>query len=374
MVKKGGLSLLKYANKMGPFKDPFALFVFSIGVEKYIHEHRPEDFPRVTTRGHVNIRRVRATPLTPEGRLGSALGVPKSLFLKEGHDETDYETVGDIPGFTDGTDDGDVESRDEKMGNGHDAGDSSPDEVLVFVHGWLSDEEAALGRMSLLRYSLEENGYPHPVVGFTWDTEQTVVEWESGKIIARWNGPKLAQFTADYAKENPDTRIRYISNSLGAHPLFSALKTLEESGFEDVVESATVMGGSVPSRSVSVNGEYGDAVRNVVGDVYNYWTPRDRTLRQYYRLAEGTDCVGGAGAEGKTPENYHDRRVEHVPDHYSFMLPHRGCIDEVVQDLGVEPPESLKDAEVTKKLKAFRDASFVSNGEDGKEIEYDAES
>jgi hypothetical protein len=56
------------------------------------------------------------------------------------------------------------------------------------------------------------------------------------------------------------------------------------------------------------------------------------------------------------------------------MLPHRGCIDEVVQDLGVEPPESLKDAEVTKRLKAFRDASFVGNGEEGEEIEFDAES
>lgn len=354
MVKKGGLSLLKHTSKLGPLKDPVALFIFSTGVEKYFHEHCPEDFPRVSTRGHVDICRVRATPLTPEGSIGSLLGVSKSTFLKDGHDGTDYDTVGEIPGFT---------HRDSREDT------ESPEELLVFVHGWLSDEEAALGRMSLLRYSLESNGYKHPVIGFTWDTEQTAAEWESGKIIADWNGPKLAQFTADYARENPETKVRYISNSLGASPIFSALKTLDESGYEDIVESATIMGGTVPSRSVSAEGEFGDAIQNVVGDVYNYRTPRDRTLKQFYRLSEGTDCIGGAGAEGETPENYHERLVEYVPDHFSFLLPHRGCIDEVVNDFGVHPPESLKDADVTKSLKAFDEAESLSNGEgDGKTV------
>jgi len=350
MVKKGSLSLLKHTNKLGPLKDPIALFIFSVGVEKYFHEHRPKDFPRISTRGHVNVCRARATPFTPDGSVGGALGVPKSLFLNDGHDATDYDTVGDIPGF-------DNENED------------SPDEITVFVHGWLSDEEAALGRMSLLRYSLESSGYEHPVVGYTWDTEQTVAEWESGKIIARWNGPKLARFTTDYARENPGTKVRYVSNSLGASPLFSALKSLDESGYEDIVESATVMGGTVPSRSVSVEGEYGEAIRNVVGDFYNYRTPSDRTLKQLYRMSEGTDCIGGAGAEGKTPENYHERLVEYVPDHFSFLLPQRGCVDEVVNDFGIDPPESVKDADVTRSLKAFDGAGAVGNGEgEGKTV------
>jgi len=117
----------------------------------------------------------------------------------------------------------------------------------------------------------------------------------------------------------------------------------------------------VPSRSVTVNGEYADAIRNVVGDVYNYRTPEDTTLTLYYRLAEGTDAVGGAGANGPTPENYHDRCVEYVRDHYSFMVPRRGCVDEVVRDFGVDPPERLKDADVSKSLRAFRQAN-VGNG------------
>jgi hypothetical protein len=347
MVKVSGLSLLEHTDKAGPLKDPLALLLFSVGIEKYFHSHRPEDFPRVSTRGHIDLCRVQATPLTPDGWVGKRLGVPKSLFLTEGHGETDYETNGEIPGF----------------GDGEDGQGDSPEELIVFVHGWLSDEEAALGRMSLLRYTLERNGYRSPVVGFTWDTDQTVLEWESGKVIANWNGPKLARFTVDYKKRNPDTKLRYISNSLGAHPVFEALKTLDDFGYEDLLESASVMGGSVPSGSVSVGGEYADAVRNVVGDLYNYRTTEDRTLNLYYRMAEGADAVGGAGTEGETPENYHDRRVDYVPDHFSFMLPKTGCVEEVVRDFGVDPPESLKDAEVTKSLKAFGNGTVEATAE-----------
>lgn len=335
MVKESSLSLLKHTKRLGPLKDPVALLIFSTGVEKYFHQHTPTDFPRVWTRDHFNACRARATPLTPEGRIGGPLGVPRSLFIRDGHDETDYETKGDIPGFGD---------------------DTSPDEIMVFVHGWLADEQAALGRMSLLRYGLESNGYGHPVIGFTWDTDETAVNWEAGKSVARWNGPKLAQFTADYLRENPDTKVRYISNSLGAHPLFSALKTLDDSGFENAVESATILGGTVPADSVSVDGEYAHAVRNVSEGVYNYWTPSDRTLGTYYKLIEGVDSVGGTGATGETPPNYHDRCVEYVPDHFSFLIPSRGCMDEVVQDLGIEPPEELEETELTKRIETFSDA------------------
>jgi len=97
MVKKGSLSLLKHTNKLGPLKDPIALFIFSVGVEKYFHEHRPKDFPRISTRGHVNVCRARATPFTPDGSVGGALGVPKSLFLNDGHDATDYDEAARTP-------------------------------------------------------------------------------------------------------------------------------------------------------------------------------------------------------------------------------------------------------------------------------------
>lgn len=335
MVKEGGIDILEQANRLGPLKDPVALLIFSTGLEKYFHEHCPEDFPRISTRGHFDRCRTPAASLSADGRIGGRFGLPRSLFIDEEHDATDYDSFGTIPGFDD---------------------DGSPDEIVVFVHGWLANEKAALGRMSLLRYTLESNGYAHPVVGFTWDTNQTAAEWEAGKVVAGWNGPKLAQFTADYADENPDTKIRYVSNSLGAHPLFSALESLDRSGFEDVVESATVLGGTVPSDSVANGGRYADGIRNVAGDVYNYWTPSDKTLGFYYKTIERVNSVGGAGSDGETPDNFHDRCVSYVPDHFSFLIPSRGCMDDVVQDFGIEPPGELEDTEVTRRIEAFADS------------------
>jgi len=109
----------------------------------------------------------------------------------------------------------------------------------------------------------------------------------------------------------------------------------------------------VPSDSVAEGGRYYEAVRSLSDGLYNYWTPRDRTLGVYYRMMEGVDPIGGVGAEGDLPGSYHDRRVEYVPDHFSFMLPSRGCMQEVASDFGVEPPESLENAEITKRIETF---------------------
>lgn len=338
-MKKQALKLLEGMDRMGPMKDFVALGIFSSGLEEYVHAHKPEDFPRANTRGHFDIWRLRATPFNPEGRTAGILGISQNCYLTEGHDATDYSTIGDIPGMNEGDED-----------------KESPEEVTVFVHGWLASRKGALGRFSIMRYSLETNGYEHPVVGYTWDTEQAVTDWRIGKTVGRWNGPKLARFLREYKEENPDTRLRCISNSLGAHPLFGALKALDDGGYEDLLASATVLGGTAPCSEVSLDGEYGEAVENVVGELHNYWSPNDRTLREYYKMMEGEDCLGGCGAKGRMPENYHDHRVGEVTDHFSFFLPEKGCVDEVVEDFGIKPPEEVAEEDLTTEIEAFEEA------------------
>jgi len=337
-MKKQALKLLEGLDSMGPLKDFAALGIFSSGLEEYVHAHKPEDFPRATTRGHFDVWRLRATPFDPEGRTAESLGVSKDCYLRDGHDATDYSTIGDIPG---------------RVERGE--GEESPEEITIFFHGWLASPKGALGRFSIMRYSLETNGYEHPVVGYTWDTEQTVADWRIGKVIGRWNGPKLARFLREYKEENPETRVRCISNSLGAHPLFGAIKTLDEAGHEDVLESATVLGGTAPCSEVSLDGKFGEAVENAVGELHNYWSPNDRTLKDYYKRIEGRDCVGGCGARGTTPKNCHDHRVDKVSDHFSYFLPEKGCIDDVVRDFGLEPSEEVDEEDLTVAIEAFED-------------------
>ncbi len=338
-VRKPGIGLLEILDQVDPLKTPIAAGVFSFGVERWIHEHTPEDFPRASTRGHFRSRRVRATPVTPDGTLGGLLGLSKQRYLAEGHTETDYDVFGDVPGWDGGET------------------DEEPEEVVVFVHGWLADREAALGRLSLMRHGLEKNGYPHSVVGFTWDSRQPAAEWRTGKTLARWNGPKLAEFLVDLQQRNPDADVRVLSNSLGDRILFSALENLDERGHSQPLKSATVLGGSVGREEVGRGGRYYEAVENQVVDLYSYWTPYDDTVGRYLQLVDPGRALGTGGPEN-APENFHDRGVLYVPDHFSLYLPGRGCLHDVVRDWGVEPGER-GDVDVTREWTAFEDVGKI---------------
>jgi hypothetical protein len=79
-------------------------------------------------------------------------------------------------------------------------------EVVVYVHGvWTNErgysENAAENAEEIyerLNMSLGDSGYNYPLIGFSWDSDTTIdIEgkgWNIAKLIAKGNGPKLAQF------------------------------------------------------------------------------------------------------------------------------------------------------------------------------------
>lgn len=286
---------------------------FAMGFEEAVHQRADrvdEDLPRVSTRGHFDVE-----PASKLQRSRPSLIFPLTLVdtasevrLNPGHSHTDYEIEGEFP------EPGDV------------------DELTVFVHGWLANREASLGRMSMMEGALRKGGdYDGTVVGFTWDTDGHGPTWRKGIEIGRRNGPKLAQFTYDYREEH-DVPVRYVTNSLGAGPALESLRVLQRSGLEDVVESVSMLGAGVDSDTVSKGGRYYKGVRDSADQVHNYWIRHDGTLNEYYRAAELNDALGGTGAAGPTPDNYHDHNVNHVPDHFSYFRKGHGCIEQVVDD------------------------------------------
>lgn len=282
--------------------------VFSVGVEEYIHEKTPSEFPRATTVGHFEVGR-RDDPRFDASSLLPLKFVEDLYDVSLADDETptSYGKAGQL---------------DEKLS-------AEPDETAVFVHGWLANRRAALGRMSMMRYNLRKVGYEGDVVGFTWDSEEIAHRWKLGRRIAERNGPKLAQFVVDYREETGGD-VRLVSNSLGARVVLEAVRSLYRSGMNDAVDSLSMMGAAADSDSVAVDGRYGEALAEAVGETHNYWIEHDGILNQQYRLIEFSGALGGTGASGETPENYHDHQVSYVPDHYSFYRPGKGCIGQVV--------------------------------------------
>ncbi len=300
-------------NLRKSLKHTAGMAFFTLGLEDNVHRRAgrvDRSFPRVSTRGHFEVApRERFTLSRPS--LILPLAVVDSAFdvrMKPGVGYTDYDAEGEFP-------DGD-----------------DVDELMVFVHGWLASEEAALGRISMMEGALRKGGgYDGTVVAFTWDTDGHGPTWRKGIEIGRRNGPKLAQFTYDYINEH-DVPVRYITNSLGAGPALESLRVLQRSRMEDVVESVSMLGAGVDSDTVGRGGRYYKGVRDSAKEVHNYWIRHDGTLNEYYRAAELSDALGGTGANGETPPNYFDHNVNHVPDHFSYFRKGHGCIERVVDD------------------------------------------
>lgn len=248
----------------------------------------PKGYPRVTTRDHFDT--------TWYG----------SVYLTDGNDGTNYGTAGDpIPGV--------------------DA--PAADELLVYVHGWTNDDDGAVCSVAESDATFSSEGYDHPVVGFSWDAD---VGWYTGTEIAERNGPKLAQFTADFREANPGVPVRYVAHSLGARVVLEAVRALDEWGRHDDVATLSILGGAADDETVSIDGAYGSSIERATGRTDNFWMDDDEVLNWAYGAAEWDSAIGNAGCEGTPPGNYRDHDVGYVPDHFSYNDDAEGCIGDVV--------------------------------------------
>jgi pimeloyl-ACP methyl ester carboxylesterase len=231
-------------------------------------------------------------------------------------------------------------------------------EMVVLVHGiWvdgmigvnaLEDSSEIFDRA---RMSLAHNHYTNPLVGFSWDSNTKISPdgsgWNIGKLIAKDNGPKLAQFILDYMntckQHNQDTKIRVIGHSMGARVILSALESLDSNqqwnrnNFK--IASVHFLGAAVDDEEVSKNimyivknpssllfnplgwfdpygikSAYGKAMEDVVMGFYNLYDPQDKLLGnpQLYQFYDQDRPLGldGAQTDIAKPSNYNQTDVE----------------------------------------------------------------
>lgn len=213
--------------------------------------------------------------------------------------------------------------------------DAAPDEIALFVHGFLVDKRQAYATFRIARDTLRFYGYDHPLVGFTWDSDRVVAidDWYPTALIARLNGRRLAAFIRSYGRTNPKTEIRLIGHSLGAQIALSALAALSDGE----VANVTLLGAAVDDEAPA-DGEYGDAIAASAGAVDNYHSRNDTRLRRYYPTVEWDVPVGLVGSDGDTPANYADNDVsDTVTDHLNYYRERVGCMDSALRDWGHQP-------------------------------------
>jgi esterase/lipase superfamily enzyme len=107
--------------------------------------------------------------------------------------------------------------------------------------------------------SLADLNYEIPLIGFSGDSNTPIPPpgWETAKIIAKENGPKLAQFIYDLENKCPQTDVRLIAHSMGARVVLSSLDSLTNNpnwnNNNYTIASVHLMGAAVDDEEVSNN-------------------------------------------------------------------------------------------------------------------------
>jgi hypothetical protein len=223
-----------------------------------------------------------------------------------------------------------------------------PGELVIYVHGVWASQADAFEQTERVFLSLQNRGYTHPVVGYSWDSDTAFAldnedfseqGWEVAKMIANGNGPLLSKFILGYKELCPTDNIRIIAHSLGARVTLSALSDLHNHFFDDdeiihtnepkTIKSVHLLGAAVNLEQISTNPSNclidelsiecsGRAIESQVQDFYNYYNTEDNMispikiwfttieLPSVYQQSENNIALGSTGIEitPNVPDNF----------------------------------------------------------------------
>ncbi len=197
-------------------------------------------------------------------------------------------------------------------------------EITIMIHGLRNNTSGALTKFVIAKRKLAHLGYKNPVIGYSYDSNTTGAQYilhalhalHVGVIIANKNGRNLAKFVIDFKQKSPETKIRLMGHSLGAHVILSTIKNLaKNTKNKGIIEAVYLFGGSIPSDALSVKNA--SSVQKIVSKkIRNYYNPYDEVLR----VAEDWNWVdtpiGFKGAHGKTISKYSQTMVK--PKNHRF--------------------------------------------------------
>ena len=197
-------------------------------------------------------------------------------------------------------------------------------EITIMIHGLRNNTSGALTKFVIAKRKLAQLGYKNPVIGYSYDSNTTGAQYilhalhalHVGVIIANKNGRNLAKFVTDFKQKSPETKIRLMGHSLGAHVILSMIKNLaKNTKNKGIIEAVYLFGGSIPSDSLSVkNASYVQKI--VCAKIRNYYSPYDEVLRTVDDWNWADTPIGYKGAYGKTISKYSQTMVK--PKNHRF--------------------------------------------------------
>ena len=198
-------------------------------------------------------------------------------------------------------------------------------EITIMIHGLRNNTSGALTKFIIAKRKLVQLGYKNSVIGYSYDSNTTGAQYilhalhalHVGVIIANKNGRNLAKFVTDFKQKSPETKIRLMGHSLGAHVILSTIKNLaKNTRNKGIIEAVYLFGGSIPSDALSVkNASYVQKI--VATKIRNYYSPYDDVLRSVDDWNWAVTPIGYKGAKGKTISKYSQTMVR--PKNHRFV-------------------------------------------------------
>ena len=193
-------------------------------------------------------------------------------------------------------------------------------EITIMIHGLTNNPVGALAKFVIAKRRLARLGYKNPVIGYSYDSNTTgalyMMRLHTGITIANKNGRNLARFVIDFKRKSPDTKIRLMGHSLGAHVIQSTIKNLAKNiKNSGILEAVYFFGGSIPNNAL--NPKNGSTAQKIVATkIRNYYSPYDDVLSftQYWKWVDTP--IGYSGAHGKTITKYTQVKVK--PKNHRF--------------------------------------------------------
>ena len=198
-------------------------------------------------------------------------------------------------------------------------------DITIMIHGLRNNTSGALTKFVIAKKRLVQLGYKNPVIGYSYDSNTTGVQYitsalhalYTGVTIANKNGRNLARFITDFKRKSPNTKIRVIGHSLGAHVIQSTIKNLAKNvKNKGIIEAVYFFGGSIPSDALSTRNGI-TAQKIVATKIRNYYSPHDDVLSLVDNWNWVDTPIGYRGAKGMTIPKYSQTMVR--PKNHRFV-------------------------------------------------------
>ena len=198
-------------------------------------------------------------------------------------------------------------------------------DITIMIHGLRNNASGALTKFVIAKKRLVQLGYKNPVIGYSYDSNTAGVQYitsalhalYTGVTIANKNGRNLARFITDFKRKSPNTKIRVIGHSLGAHVIQSTIKNLAKNvKNKGIIEAVYFFGGSIPNDALSTRNGI-TAQKIVATKIRNYYSPHDDVLSLVDNWNWVDTPIGYRGAKGMTIPKYSQTMVR--PKNHRFV-------------------------------------------------------